>query len=365
MADASPTGAGQALYPALHGAARAPGRLRAAAAVLCAWGPRLAGLAAVAALAALAQALGARVPVVGAAAVAVFLGAAIRNAVGVPAWLDAGGAYASKTLLKLAIIGLGTGLSLTQVWRIGLQSLLVVAATVPLGLWLIGGLGRRMGLPPRLASLLGVGTAICGASAVAGVAPIIRAEDREVTYALATIVLFNTAAVVVYPLLGGFLNLPDLLFGVWAGAAIHDTSSVVAAAYTFSEPAGQVATVVKLTRTTLLVPVVLGFAAAEAWRRAPSRRPPLGGAGLVRLFPWFILGFLAAAAARTAGLLPPALVADVTGAARFLIAMAMVGIGLGADVRRIAAVGPRPLVVGLVASLAIAGISLGLAALLF
>ena len=325
-----------------------------------------AGILATAALAWVAQQLGQMVPLVGGAVFALVIGAALRNALAIPSWLSEGAAFATKRLLKLAIILLGSTLSLKQVFAIGYQSLLVIVATIVLAMAFTEVIGRRMRLPEKLCSLIGVGTAICGATAIASIAPIIRSDDQDTAYAISTIFFFNVLAVVVYPLLGHALHLNDLLFGVWAGTAIHDTSSVLAGAYAFSDTAGQYATVVKLTRTTLLIPVAVFMALLHSWKgmQATGGAAAVPSVHIVRIFPWFILGFLAMAMANTAGLLPEATTTSLGALAKFFILMAMIGVGLGADLHKILRVGVKPLLLGLWASIIIAVVSLALSFLL-
>ncbi len=173
-------------------------------------------------------------------------------------------------------------------------------ATILLALGLTYLFGRWLRAPSGLVSLIGVGTAICGATAILTVGPIIEAREEEIAFAVTTIFLFNMLAVVVYPLLGHLLAFSDTIYGVWAGTAIHDTSSVLAASFAFSEPAGKVATVVKLTRTLMLVPLAFGIAhsIAQGRRGAAGAGPRVN---LVKIFPWFILWFVVAAMLNTLG----------------------------------------------------------------
>lgn len=340
------------------------------------------GILAVVVLAGLATVLGNAAPLVGSAVFAILLGAIVRNMLAAPPWLSAGGDYATKKLLKLAIILLGAGMSFAQIGAIGLSALAIILVSIVAALALTVPVGIRLGLPAKLCSLIGAGTAICGATAIATLAPIVRSKQQETAYAIATIFVFNVLAVPLYPLLGSLLGLSDLLFGVWAGVAIHDTSSVVASAYMYSDAAGQSATVVKLTRTTMLIPLALVFAflfrrqeeealqGATAAAGAPAtiaatREPAAAEPSLLwrqigKSFPWFILGFLAMALLNTLGLLGGALIAHLNVVAKFLITMAMVGVGLAVDYRQILALGSRPLLLGLFASVVIAVASLAL-----
>jgi len=328
-------------------------------------GALLPGVAAVAIIAAAAWMLGRLIPLIGAPVLALAAGVAIRNTAGLPAVHVPGLEYTLKRLLRLAIVLFGATLALGEVVRVGAGSLAVIVATIVLALGLTALVGRWLRAPSRLVSLIGVGTAICGATAIVTVGPILEAEDQEIAFAVATIFLFNMLAVVVYPLLGHALGLTDRIFGVWAGAAIHDTSSVLAASYVYSDAAGQVATVVKLTRTLMLVPLALAVGIVHSYARSRAG----GGGGvrvdLVRIFPWFILWFVAAAGINTLGLLPEPLVRASGLAGKFLIVMVMAAVGFGADLRGMRRIGLRPFYIGLAASVLIAVASMVLIRLLF
>ncbi|MDR7483516.1 MAG: putative sulfate exporter family transporter [Armatimonadota bacterium] len=317
------------------------------------------GLVVALVLAAAAQTAGALLPLAGAPVLALAAGLVVRTAAGPrPAW-GPGVEFTLRRLLRLAIVLFGATLGFTQVVRIGAGATALLATTVLLALGLTALFGRWLRAPGGLVSLIGAGTAICGATAILTIGPIIEARQDEVAFAVTTIFLFNMLAVVLYPVLGQLLALSDTAFGVWAGAAIHDTSSVLAAAFQFSEPAGQVATVVKLTRTLLLVPLALAFGVAHSVRRS---RAGVGAAQvrLARIFPWFVVWFAAAALLHTLGLVGPSLAraASVTG--RFLVVMVMVAVGLSADLAGMRRLGLRPFYIGLLASVAIAAISLAL-----
>ena len=318
----------------------------------------ISGVAAVALIAGAAWALGGFVPLVGAPVLALAAGVFIANAIRTPPAWRPGMDVTLKRLLRLAIILFGATLSLSQVLRIGAGSLLVLLVTILLALSLTALFGRWLRAPAGLVSLIGVGTAICGATAILTVGPIIESKEEEIAFAVTTIFLFNMLAVVVYPLLGHVLGLSDAAFGVWAGAAIHDTSSVLAASFQFSEPAGQVATVVKLTRTLMLVPLALAYGILHSYQK--SRQGADGGArvNIVKIFPWFILWFVLAAVLNTAGVLQGPVVRAASLAGRFLVVMVMAAVGLSADLRSMREIGLRPLYVGLAASVMIAAVSI-------
>ena len=324
------------------------------------WTAVLPGIAACVAVAAVAVVLAHYVPLVGGAVFAILLGIVAGNALRLSPTVKPGLAFCSRRVLQWAIIVLGGGLSLTQVWRTGRESVVVMLGTLTIALLMAWLLGKLLRVPTRLVSLVGVGTGICGGSAIAAVAPIIEAEDEEIAFAISTVFLFNVLAVVLFPLLGHLMKMSDTGFGLWAGTAINDTSSVVAAGYSYSPEAGDYATITKLARTTMIVPVALGFALLRARSCSGAGNPVC----LRKIFPWFVLGFLGAAVLNTIGILGPTLPAHLSEAGRMLIAVALAGVGLGTNLRGMVKTGPRPVLLGLLVWASVALSSLGLQFLL-
>jgi len=322
------------------------------------------GLVAVALIAAAAQLAGSLAPVVGAPVLALVAGLVVRNTVGSSAVLRGGVDFTLKRLLRLAIVLFGATLSFVQVLTIGTGSALVIAATIVLALGLVAALGRALRAPGGLVSLIGVGTAICGATAIITVGPIIESGEEDIAFAVTTVFLFNMLAVLVYPLLGRVLALPDTVFGIWAGTAIHDTSSVLAAAFAFSEPAGQVATVVKLTRTLALVPLAVIYGLVHGAKRRARHGSARGRVDLVKIFPWFVLWFVLAAVMNTFHLFGATAIRWASLVGRFLVVMVMAAVGLSADLGRMRQIGLGPFYVGLAASVIVAVVSMGLIRLL-
>jgi len=308
----------------------------------------------------LALLLGHHAPLIGGPVIGIVLGILVRNLLSPNERYGPGIAFAGKYVLQWSIIALGFGLSLSQVAHTGLQSLAVTAVTMTtafLAAWL---LGRRLGVHDKLQILIGVGTAICGGSAIAAVTPIIRPDDHDTAFAISTIFLFNLVAVLLFPLLGHLMHMSDMGFGLWAGTAINDTSSVVAAGFSYSKAAGDYATIVKLTRATLIIPVALAlaFAVAAREKRKLKESGDAGSFNLAKIFPWFILWFLVASAARTAGLVPLAVQPAIHQSAEFLIIVALTAIGLSANLRKMASTGIRPILLGLGVWVAVAVSSL-------
>lgn len=314
------------------------------------YGLLLAGVVAICAMI-----LGNWMPTIGGPVFAILMGLAIRNFIGVLPVCQPGLTFASKAVLQWSIILLGFGLSFGQVVQAGMDSLWVTIITIISAFITAAVLGRLLGVGRNLRNLIGAGTAICGGSAIAAVAPIIKPEDHETALAISTIFLFNVAAVLVFPFFGHVLNMTDLGFGLWAGTAINDTSSVVAAAYSFSNEAGDYATIVKLTRATFIIPICLIYVLLEIQRnkQAGTRL------SIRRLIPWFILWFVCASLVRSTGVLPAELLVWVGHLAKFMMVLALASIGLSSNMRSMAKAGWQPIALGLGAWIAVAVTSLG------
>ena len=314
------------------------------------------GLVLTALIAVAALGLGRAWPLVGGPVFGIVLGIAVRNLRAPGLMFQPGIRVAGKQVLQWSIVALGLNLSLTQVLRTGASSLEVTVVTITAAFVSAALLGRLLGIPPKLKLLIGIGTAICGGSAIAAATPIVRPDEHETAFAISTIFLFNLVAVLLFPALGHLMGLSARGFGLWAGTAINDTSSVVAAGYAYGKAAGDFATIVKLTRATLIVPVCLVLAFLEIRRH---RKHGSGDFSLRRIFPWFILWFVAASALRSSGLIPDAWTPSIHAAAEFMIIMALTAIGLSSDLRRMASTGIRPILLGLGVWAAVALSSLG------
>lgn len=287
--------------------------------------------------------------------VALALGLAVGSVAPVRAALLAGAVPAAGFALRVGITLLGARVTLGQVIDAGGASVAAIVAIVAVGLPLGMTLARRLGVRSPLSALITVGMAICGNSAILALAPIVRAPHRETAYAVSTITIFGLVGVLLLPVLGAALGLSDAAFGTWAGLAVNDTAQVVATGYAFSPPAGDVATVVKLTRNVAILPVLLGatWLAVRAAREDPAG--PVAGSAIgyvASAVPWFVVGFVVFAALRTAGLLDGTLptggtVADLSStAATVLILVALAGVGISADVRAMLGVGAGPFLLG-------------------
>ncbi len=307
---------------------------------------------------------------VGEVIVAVLLGLTIGNMTRLSDATAPGIRFSFHSVLRTAIVLLGATFSFAQVVAIGGKALLMVVALMLLALAVAHALGRAFGTPGRLATLIGVGTAVCGNSAIVATAPVIGARDDEVSFAIATNTLFGTVAVFLYPFIGHALGMSDAAFGTWAGTAVNDTSQVVAAGFAYSEEAGKVATAVKLTRNALMggVIVAMGLAYGRAAGAADGAAGATSGGWRKRLqqsLPLFVVGFLLLALLNTFGAVRA--LSDATGqeipkaiqtAVRFLILVALAGVGLSTRFEAMRKTGIRPFYVGLATAAATATASL-------
>lgn len=308
------------------------------------------------AVAALATLAAHWVPLAGAPVLAILLGVVLRAVWQPPERCRPGLAFAGRSVLQAAIVVSGFALSFVTVVRTGLGTLPVTLGTMAVVLLLAPLAARALRLDGVLQRLVGVGTAICGASAIAAVATVIEPAESEIALAIATVFFYNVVAVLAFPPLGHLMHLSQDAFGLWAGTAVNDTSSVVAAGYAYGREAGDHATIVKLTRATLILPIVGVLAVLRARaRRAGSARVPWR-----RIVPWFILWFLAAALINTSGIVPPGWHGPIGLLATFLISVALAAIGLQTQLAKLLRTGARPLAFGFVLWVAVALSSLAL-----
>lgn len=324
------------------------------------------GLLSALALAGVATLLGRWQPVIGGPVFGIVLGAVLGHFVLRPRphlarRMLPGLGFASKPLLQAAIVVLGTGLSLAQVAHVGGSSLPVMLGTLAVALAGSTLIGRALGVPPDARTLIGVGTGICGASAIAATTAVIKPKQSDVAYAIGTIFTFNLAAVFVFPAVGHALGLDGQAFGLWAGTAVNDTSSVVATAFSYGHGSESYAIVVKLTRSLMIVPIVLALALLRQ-RRERRLDPDAATAppSWWRIVPGFIIGFVLAAGANSLGLIPHGWHGDLGQLGAFLITCALAAIGLSMDLREMRRAGVRPLLLGGVLWLLVALTSLGL-----
>lgn len=283
-----------------------------------------------------------------------------------PASFDSGIKHTSKAILQYAIILLGFEMNMFNVIKVGGQSLLVMLFTLSSSFITAYIAGKALKVDGKTATLIGVGTSICGGSAIAATAPVIRANDEDVAQAISTIFLFNIIAVFIFPPLGHLMGLSDTGFGMWAGTAINDTSSVVAAGASWSSAAGNntalaFATIVKLTRTLMIVPITLVLAIYTT-RKIRRENAANGESGnnfsIAKIFPWFVLGFVLTALINTFLPIPAAVSSTLVQIGKFMIVMAMTAIGLNTNLKKLLTNGLKPICLGLCCWFVVAVMSL-------
>jgi uncharacterized integral membrane protein (TIGR00698 family) len=310
-------------------------------------------------IALIANWLGTLFPIIGGAVFGILIGILINNFIGKPKSAKKGVTFTSKKILQWAIIVLGGGLSLTQVWKTGLSSFSVMLFTLCAAFITAYSFGKLMGISSNLKTLIGVGTAICGGSAIAAISPIIEADDMDIAYSISTIFLFNVIAVLIFPPLGHLFGLSDKAFGLWAGTAINDTSSVVAAGYAFSNAAGAYATIVKLTRTTMIIPISLIFSFVVAYKKKKaSKEDSKVNYSFKKIFPWFIVWFLVSSLLNTIGIFPSNSIQYINATGKFMIVMALTAIGLNSDFKKMLKTGVKPMILGVIVWFMVSVVSL-------
>lgn len=265
--------------------------------------------------------------------------------------------FAMASLLRIGIVLLGARLALDDVLQIGLGTILAILAGITLVLLITLAGGWAIGLPPKLCLLLGVGVSICGNSAILATAPVVDARERDVSFSVGTITFFGTLAVLIYPLIGGLFDISDQVFGYWTGLSVSDTAQVVAAGFAYSEPAGDLATVVKLVRNTLMGPLILlvGIAYSRlAIDRVDDRKASRSFIGsITRVVPAFVIGFILMAVLNTLGVFPEQVTRAFSQISQALILMALVAVGLNTNLRDVVKVGLPSLLLGLVAMISL------------
>jgi uncharacterized integral membrane protein (TIGR00698 family) len=265
--------------------------------------------------------------------------------------LDPGLRFASQRVLRSGIILLGARLSLGEIARIGLPSTVAIVITMAVSFSVVLVVARLVHVERPLAVLIAVGSAVCGNTAIVATAPVIGARAREVAYAVATITLFGTLAVFLYPTVGRTFGIPQPSFGLWAGIAVNDTSQVIATSAAYGPDALDVATVVKLIRNALMAPLL--FLIAAWWAASGASSAGSARGGVRRAVPLFVLGFLALAALRTIGVISAEQAAILDVAARALILVALAAVGTTIRVAELRETSWRPLAVGFAVSLAV------------
>lgn len=288
-------------------------------------------------------------PLVGSAIFALVIGLVINNVYRVPETFEAGIQYSGKKVLHYSIIAMGFTLSFQSLGQTGWKSLPLILSTLFIAGLVVFLLVKWLRIDTHLGILIGVGTSICGGSAIAATSPVIRAKSADIAFAMSTVFLFNLLAVIVFPPLGHMLHLSEETFGFFAGTAINDTSSVVAASANYGAVALETGMVVKLTRTLFIIPVVMFF----TYRTVKMTKASTQQTSIRRIFPWFIVWFALASLISTVLQFPPYIIQGFKSLSMFLISMALAGIGLSVDFKQFKRVGMKPVLLGLVTWLVI------------
>jgi uncharacterized integral membrane protein (TIGR00698 family) len=315
---------------------------------------RVPGVLAVLAVAFACLMTAARVPAVSALLLAIAVGVVARNLHLVPRVVEPGLTWSSRPLLRTGVVLLGLQLAVGDVLALGLGELAVLVLTVAATFGATVLVGRRMGVSRPLRLLVATGFSICGAAAVAAMAPVADADDDDVATAIALVTLYGSGTIVAVPLLAGALGLADRTAGLWAGLAVHEVAQVVAAAGAVSGVALAAAVVAKLARVVLLAPLVAGASLVLRRGAEPAegrRRPPV--------LPLFVAGFLLAVAVRSTGVLSDRFLTTTGVLTTVLLAAAMVGLGAQVHLRRLVRTGGRALGLGAVSTVVALAVSLG------
>ncbi|MCQ0970116.1 YeiH family protein [Paracoccus sp. TK19116] len=284
----------------------------------------------------------------------ILLGMALHNTIGTRGAAKPGVTLSLKVILKAGIVLLGLQLTTGQVIEVGLRGVGIIAATLVATFVFTKWLGRRLGVGAGLTELIAAGTAVCGASAVIATNTVTRASDEDVAYAVACVTVFGSLSMVLIPVVEAtLLHLGPDAYGLWSGAVIHEVAQVVAAAFQQGDAAGHTGTIAKLTRVMMLAPLVLALSLL-------ARQRSEGASGSGATIPWFVFGFIAMVGVASSGIVPAAAEPWHRGLTQFLLAMALAAMGLETDIRKLAAEGARPAILGAASWLFIVALGLGL-----
>lgn len=306
-------------------------------------------------IAACAYFLGKKFPVIGGPVFGILFGIILNN-FNRPESFESGIKFTSKKVLQLAVVLLGFGLNLGEIIVVGKSSLLIILSTISTALIIAFAAAKVLNIDSDIATLVGVGSSICGGSAIAATAPVINAKDEDIATSISVIFLFNIIAALIFPTLGVKLDMTHTGFGMWAGTAINDTSSVVAASGTWStmfndDTALNYATIVKLTRTLAIIPITLVLGIIKSKDSVEKVNP-------LKAFPTFILFFLLASIVTTLLPLPETFLSSMKFLSKFFIIMAMSAIGLNTDIKKLISQGGKAIVEGALCWIGIICVSL-------
>ena len=318
---------------------------------------------------------------IGASIIALFIGIILNSIIDIKKISD-GLNFTSKKVLKFSIILLGASLNIQTILNVGKYSLSVMIFTLLTCFGLGYFIGKALGLDWKLFNLINAGTGICGGSAIAAIAPVIDAEDKQIAYAMSATFIFDMIMILAFPIMGHYLGLNDMAYGLWAGTAVNDTSSVVAAGYAFSENAGDFATMVKLTRTLSIIPIVLIFSyinikvkkkehvkAKEVIDNIKdhstnyevnqldmikeyntTHKIEHSKTNIMKLIPWFIVGFILLAIINSFNIIPVSISSGAKSISKFLMVASLAAIGLKTSIKDMKSAGFKPMLHGFIIS---------------
>ena len=297
--------------------------------------------------------------IMGSMVIAILLGFAWRIVMEVPASADKGINFAAKNFLKIGVVLIGIRLDITQLLASGPKIILLDAIVIVFTITFFWWMGKRLSVTRRLAALIGVGTAVCGASAIAAVAPLIHSDDDETALSVAIIALLGTLEAVIYIIFHPFLNLSPYAYGVLAGSTLHEVGHVVTAAIVGGKSSMEIAVLTKLGRVALLIPValVMGYLFNRNKKAQGNETPK-------PVIPWFILGFLTFSLINSLNILAHDVEQTILNVSIILLTMAMAGLGLNVETKLLRRVGTRSLLLGAVGTLALAVLGRSLITLL-
>ncbi|MGE4277531.1 MAG: YeiH family protein [Lawsonibacter sp.] len=305
--------------------------------------------------------LGQLVPVVGGPVFSILIGMIVTGWIKHKETVNSGVSFTSKKILQYAVILLGFGMNLSVIASTGLQSLPIILSTISTSLIVSYVLFKILNVPNKISVLIGVGSSICGGSAIAATAPVIDADDEEIAQSISVVFLFNVIAALIFPTLGGILGLSNYGFGLFAGTAVNDTSSVTAAASAWDAIHGsnalETAAIVKMTRTLAIIPITLVLALYRTKKETGNDSK----VKIKTIFPFFILYFVLASVITTVCTslgVPAGAFAPFKTLSKFLIVMAMAAIGLNTNLVKLVKNGGKPILIGLCCWISIACVSL-------
>ena len=308
--------------------------------------------------------LGVLVPVVGGPVFAILIGMIITLLIKNKKEVQAGVNFTSKKILQWAVILLGFGMDLADVLMTGGRSLPIIISTIATALILAFIMHKVLRMQSRISTLIGVGSSICGGSAIAATAPVIAASDEEIAQSISVIFLFNVIAALIFPSLGQMLGLTNEGFALFAGTAVNDTSSVTAAATAWDGMHGSdtltQATIVKMTRTLAIIPITLVLAFVRTAKEKKNDAKTGVNVSFRKMFPFFVLWFILASVVTTVFSLPAEVTDPLKNLSKFFIIMAMAAIGFNTDIVRLFKTGGKPILMGLVCWIGISIVSLGM-----